>query len=153
MPNISFDIFFNEDIINLTASRSNGAPKVKPAWKVRSAPKLEIRQAPKPKDLPPSAWATPKRHIESPKPRVTELPESRPPTKKIEAPKSTPKVEAPKAETAPKVENPKAPKLKDTPRSPSQVSTAKKPIPKLKEASATRGTSKVGDRANRFARE
>ena len=47
MPNISFDIFFQEDIINITASRSGGsAPKIKPAWKVRSAPKLPPKEPP-----------------------------------------------------------------------------------------------------------
>ena len=45
MPNISFDIFFDDDILNITASRGK-VPKIKPEWKVRTAPKL-----PKP-DLP-----------------------------------------------------------------------------------------------------
>lgn len=48
MPNISFDIFYNTDLVNFTVSRSGGAPKVKPDWKVRQAPKL----APKPKPTP-----------------------------------------------------------------------------------------------------
>ncbi|MCJ1358929.1 MAG: hypothetical protein MMC33_008929 [Icmadophila ericetorum] len=48
MPNISFDIFFNQDIINITASRSQGAPKVKPDWKVRSAPKIAPKEIPTP---------------------------------------------------------------------------------------------------------
>lgn len=48
MPNISFDIFYNTDLVNLTVSRSGGAPKAKPDWKVRQAPKL----APKPKPTP-----------------------------------------------------------------------------------------------------
>ena len=48
MPNISFDIFYNTDLINFTISRSGGAPRAKPDWKIRQAPKL----APKPKPTP-----------------------------------------------------------------------------------------------------
>lgn len=40
MPNISFDIFFDKDFINITATRGLTAPKAKPEWKVRTAPKL-----------------------------------------------------------------------------------------------------------------
>ena len=40
MPNVSFDIFFDQDFINVTATRGKTAPKAKPEWKVRSAPKL-----------------------------------------------------------------------------------------------------------------
>ena len=40
MPNVSFDIFFDKDFINVTATRGQTAPKAKPEWKVRSAPKL-----------------------------------------------------------------------------------------------------------------
>ena len=40
MPNISFDIFYSEDVVNITATRGSNAPKVKPAWKTRTAPKL-----------------------------------------------------------------------------------------------------------------
>ena len=47
MPNISFDIFFDQDFLNFTATRSGGsAPKVKPAWKVRTAPKLPPKEQP-----------------------------------------------------------------------------------------------------------
>jgi hypothetical protein len=46
MPNISFDIFFDQDFINITATRGKVAPKAKPEWKVRSAPKLPPKQAP-----------------------------------------------------------------------------------------------------------
>ncbi|MCJ1376845.1 hypothetical protein MMC20_008090 [Loxospora ochrophaea] len=81
MPNISFDIFFNDDVLNFTASRSQGAPKVKPAWKVRSAPKLPPKEPPKPAT---SVFAAPKA-------RITELPE----------PATTKKT--PKAITAPSV--------------------------------------------------
>lgn len=45
MPNISFDIFFDQDFINLSASRSKHAPKAKPEWKVRTAPKLPPKEA------------------------------------------------------------------------------------------------------------
>lgn len=44
MPNISFDIFFDQDFINVTATRGKTAPKAKPEWKVRSAPKLPPKQ-------------------------------------------------------------------------------------------------------------
>jgi len=40
MPNVSFDIFFDKDFINITATRGVTAPKAKPEWKVRTAPKL-----------------------------------------------------------------------------------------------------------------
>ncbi len=40
MPNVSFDIFFDKDFINVTATRGQVAPKAKPEWKVRTAPKL-----------------------------------------------------------------------------------------------------------------
>ncbi|KIX97494.1 uncharacterized protein Z520_06946 [Fonsecaea multimorphosa CBS 102226] len=40
MPNVSFDIFFDKDFINITATRGQTAPKAKPEWKVRTAPKL-----------------------------------------------------------------------------------------------------------------
>lgn len=46
MPNISFDIFFDQDFINVTATRGKTAPKAKPEWKVRSAPKLPPKQQP-----------------------------------------------------------------------------------------------------------
>ena len=51
MPNLSFDIFFNEDTVNVTATRGKAAPKIKPDWKVRSAPKLP----PKTPSLPATA--------------------------------------------------------------------------------------------------
>ena len=44
MPNISFDIFFDQDFINISATRGQTAPKAKPAWKVRSAPKLPPKE-------------------------------------------------------------------------------------------------------------
>ena len=49
MPNISLDIFFDQDILNVTATRSRTTPRVKPAWKVRTAPKLPLPEGPDPK--------------------------------------------------------------------------------------------------------
>lgn len=67
MPNITFDIFYDTDIVNITASRGSKSPKVKPAWKVRTAPKLPPKQPPVPKVQ--SAFG-------GPQPRIKELPES-----------------------------------------------------------------------------
>jgi len=44
MPNVSFDIFFDQDFINISASRGKHAPKAKPDWKVRTAPKLPPKE-------------------------------------------------------------------------------------------------------------
>lgn len=52
MPNVSFDIFYDLDFINVTATRSGAAPKVKPAWKVRTAPKLPPKELPSSKSSP-----------------------------------------------------------------------------------------------------
>jgi hypothetical protein len=52
MPNVSFDIFYDLDFINITATRSGAAPKVKPAWKVRTAPKLPPKEVPASKVTP-----------------------------------------------------------------------------------------------------
>jgi len=46
MPNVSFDIFFDKDFINITATRGQTAPKAKPEWKVRTAPKLPPKPVP-----------------------------------------------------------------------------------------------------------
>lgn len=46
MPNVSFDVFFDKDFINITATRGVKAPKAKPDWKVRTAPKLPPKEAP-----------------------------------------------------------------------------------------------------------
>ncbi|KEF57677.1 uncharacterized protein A1O9_05595 [Exophiala aquamarina CBS 119918] len=46
MPNVSFDVFFDKDFINITATRGITAPKAKPDWKVRTAPKLPPKQTP-----------------------------------------------------------------------------------------------------------
>jgi hypothetical protein len=48
MPNVSFDIFFDKDFINITATRGVTAPKAKPEWKVRSVPKLPPKPQPEP---------------------------------------------------------------------------------------------------------
>ncbi|KAI9870764.1 MAG: hypothetical protein M1823_008647 [Watsoniomyces obsoletus] len=63
MPNISFDIFFDQDFINVTATRGKTAPKAKPEWKVRSAPKLP----PKPAAAPQPGVAKP-----PPRPKINE---------------------------------------------------------------------------------
>jgi len=49
MPNLSFDIFYDQDILNFTATRAGAVPKVKPEWKVKSAPKLAPKEVPEPK--------------------------------------------------------------------------------------------------------
>ena len=54
MPNISFDIFFDKDFVNISAARGRTAPKAKPEWKVRTAPKLP------PKDVPAEPFSTPR---------------------------------------------------------------------------------------------
>ena len=46
MPNVSFDIFFDKDFVNITATRGQTAPKAKPEWKVRSVPKLPPKPIP-----------------------------------------------------------------------------------------------------------
>jgi hypothetical protein len=48
MPNINFDIFYDTDTINITASRGTNAPRAKPSWKIRQAPKLPPREPPQP---------------------------------------------------------------------------------------------------------
>ncbi|MCJ1390285.1 hypothetical protein MMC18_003143 [Xylographa bjoerkii] len=80
MPNISFDIFFQDDIINLTATRSAGsAPKVKPAWKVRTAPKLPPKEPVQPKT---AVFGKPEqKQLTAPEPKATPKP----------APKAAPK--------------------------------------------------------------
>ena len=104
MPNISFDIFFQDDIINITASRSAGsAPKVKPAWKVRTAPKLPPKEPPVPKTV--AAFGPPK---------AKQITEAKPAAKKEEKPAAKPKEAAkPSAEPKKPTEVKKAPKLKD----------------------------------------
>ena len=49
MPNFKVDVDYDLDFLNVTFTRSHGVPKVTPAWKVRTAPKLG---PPKSKALP-----------------------------------------------------------------------------------------------------
>lgn len=113
MPNISFDIFFNEDIVNVTASRSQGsAPKVKPGWKTRTAPKLPKKQEPKT-----SAFA-------KPTPRITEVEDS-------EEEKPQEKKETPKKKEEP-------PKKKEEPKKQESKEGEKKKIPKLAPKQASK---------------
>ena len=105
MPNISFDIFFQDDIINITASRSGGsAPKVKPAWKVRTAPKLPPKEPPVPKTV--AAFGPPK---------AKQLTEAKSAAKSKEEKLAPKPKEVAKAsgETKKPTEVKKAPKLKD----------------------------------------
>ena len=109
MPNISFDIFFQDDIINLTATRSAGsAPKVKPAWKVRTAPKLPPKEPIQPKTAvfgkPEQKQLTAPEPKAAPKaaPKAKEAPAVNGETKKPAEAKKIPKL-PPKAKPAPKV--------------------------------------------------
>jgi hypothetical protein len=60
MPNVSFDIFYDLDFINITATRSGAAPKVKPAWKLRTAPKLPPKEVTASKSTTPRPEPRPK---------------------------------------------------------------------------------------------
>lgn len=85
MPNISFDIFFNEDTVNITASRGKAAPRVKPEWKVRSAPKLPPKTPPQPAT---AAFANPaKSRDQESAEKATESTESVGPAQSKRAPK------------------------------------------------------------------
>lgn len=55
MPSAKVDFVWDWDFLNVTVTRSQGAPKVTPAWKGRTAPKLP----PKPKALPASSTPRP----------------------------------------------------------------------------------------------
>lgn len=61
MAHISADLIFDSDFLNFTITNANAAPKIKPAWKVRTAPKLP----PKQKALPQSSVARP-----APRPKI-----------------------------------------------------------------------------------
>lgn len=108
MPNISFDVFFDQDFINVTATRSGAAPKAKPAWKVRSAPKLP------PKALPPPDPAAP---------RPTQRP-------KINAQRNPPKLDSEAAKKALGLKSPS--KVEDVTDNASQASDSPKTTPKKK---------------------
>jgi hypothetical protein len=137
MPNISLDFFYDIDFANITITRSQGAPKVKPAWKVKQAPKLP----PKPKALPPGSTPrpTPRPKInasrfptatEAEEPRITELSDSEedPKPTKAASKKNIPKLGQPKAKvsspTAAKSPDAKTPK---TPKTPKAAEDASKP--------------------------
>ena len=129
MPNLSLDIFFDNDIINVTASRAKETPRVKPAWKVRSAPKLPKIEGPdqktrhfgaKPKAEPPAST--------SPQAASAKA------AGKGGAPKaSAPKTDAPKPAASKPAASKAAPKAEETPKDfEAAVSEGpKKKIPKL----------------------
>lgn len=126
MPNISFDVFFDTDFINITATRAQGAPKVKPEWKTRTAPKLP------PKPLPPPSKDHP-RPSKITGPRITELPEDKPVPK---AKAAAPKAAAAKAKGVPAPES-----IADTesvaPTPKPKVAAPKKDLPKPKATPKT----------------
>lgn len=75
MPNISFDIFFDKDFINVTATRGHTAPKAKPEWKVRTAPKLPPKPIPEdhsgaPRPAPRQKLTSTRQSLAPPKPGV-----------------------------------------------------------------------------------
>ena len=90
MPNISFDIFFDQDFINVSASRGKHAPKAKPEWKVRTAPKLP------PKEQPADPTSTPRPAGRPP------INSTRPPAKSSKAPEEQKSADkpAPTSDTA-----------------------------------------------------
>ncbi|KAL2398564.1 hypothetical protein ABEF93_001692 [Exophiala dermatitidis] len=88
MPNVSFDIFFDKDFINITATRGQHAPKAKPEWKIRTAPKLP------PKPQPEDPNRTPR-----PPPR-DKLVHSRQPQKQLTAPPAQEQDKSDKADKA-----------------------------------------------------
>lgn len=89
MPNVSFDIFFDKDFINITATRGYKAPKAKPEWKVRTLPKLP----PKPQPEDPSNPRPPPRdklvHSRQPQKQI----EPAPPSEKADQADKTDKAE------------------------------------------------------------
>ena len=92
MPNIDLQFFYDQDVFNFTATRSqSGAPKIKPAWKVRTAPKLAPKE---PKEIESSS---------KPTPRITDVTDSEPSKPKPAAkkiPKLAPKKSAVPSDTA-----------------------------------------------------
>ena len=112
MPNVSFDIFYDLDFINVTATRSGAAPRVKPAWKVRTAPKLPPKELPASKESPrpaprPKINATRNTHSEK-----HDSAEKKAPPKlssRVQEVESDDSAPAPKPKRAP-------PKLKDLPK-------------------------------------
>ena len=110
MPNVSFDIFYDLDFINVTATRSGAAPKAKPAWKVRTAPKLPPKELPASKDSP---RPEPRPKINAP--RQADQSKKAPPklSQRIQEVDSDDTTSAPETSKAPKKA---APKLKDQPK-------------------------------------
>jgi hypothetical protein len=124
MPNISLDFFYDLDFANITVTRSQGAPKAKPAWKVRQAPKLP----PKPKALPASSTPRP-----TPRPKINttrfQNASSENDTPRIEDVTDKDEGSKPEATTAAAKKN--IPKLKDTKvKNPTTVANASKSVKK-----------------------
>ena len=114
MPNVSFDIFYDLDFINITATRSGAAPKIKPAWKVRTAPKLPPKELPAPSKSTARPDARPKINAQRSALKEHQGSGKKPPKLGPKAPK-----EAAPSETASQAGDPpkKAPpKLKDLPK-------------------------------------
>jgi hypothetical protein len=122
MPTISADFTYGLDFLNFTVTQSQGAPKVKPAWKVRTAPKLP----PKQQALPASSTARP-----ATRPKINA---SRFPNRSDE--KATPRIqditETDKEDQEPSLSNPTNSVQKPT------GSTSKKNPPKLKATGAAK---------------
>ncbi|OAP55694.1 hypothetical protein AYL99_09846 [Fonsecaea erecta] len=124
MPNVSFDIFFDKDFINITATRGQTAPKAKPEWKVRTAPKLP------PKPVVEDHTGTPR---PPPRQKLTTLRQPVHPHHSQEAPPSTQKPETAESvngvtsagEEKPKRKPPKlGPRKSATPTTPSATPAA-----------------------------
>ncbi|KIW87034.1 uncharacterized protein Z519_12331 [Cladophialophora bantiana CBS 173.52] len=122
MPNVSFDIFFDKDFINITATRGQTAPKAKPEWKVRTAPKLPPKPVvedpagtPRP---PPRQKLTTLRQPVHPQKQQHTQEQALPNTKKAEAAESV-NGSASAAEEKPKRKPPKlGPRKPTTPATP-----------------------------------
>ncbi len=129
MPSFKIDGVYDWDFLNLTFTRTQGAPKIAPEWKGKRAPKL----APKPKALPPSSTPRPPfrpkintsrfgdQSEEQTTPRITDVTETEEDSK-LEASKSSATNSQPKPASA----------------------TPKKNIPKLKSSGAPQPKSALG---------
>jgi hypothetical protein len=118
MVRLSGDLDIGVDFVNLTFSWPQGAPKVKPAWKVRTAPKLP----PKPKALPASSTGRPPVR---PKINATR-------TQNLSSEKITPRItDVTETEEAPQAETAKSSAINKALKPAS--GNAKKSIPKLKD--------------------
>jgi hypothetical protein len=117
MPNVSFDIFYDLDFINITATRSGAAPKVKPAWKVRTAPKLPPKELPVPNKSAPRPEARQK--INAQRSAVQNKQPAVPKKKLPVLPPKEPRVQEVGSETASEIGKSAKrapPKLKDLPK-------------------------------------